>query len=265
MKLKIYSVILLMAAVSGCTTTKVQNVKHERGQLLKQEVSEPVYVSSSRKLSLTDNQVKLEQIANYETKEIKIYEKVQSTNLKKEGTTVTDSPFMAIIGTPGAILADIFTLGTVGFTSDMWVKDTHEWETVKEKLENDFIVDETSKRTYQSSPLGNAKVDVFINGVFVDTMMTDRSGMAYFDLANLLNSSDLHPKQFITNKGVNVEFRSSQAKTSKNISNRDIPENYFAIQFDKRRAELEGRKGRFENCSFIAKSKREFFECFYQS
>lgn len=265
MRYQAYFFVLLLVAVTGCTTTKVQNVRYEKGQLLKHEVSEPVYTSSTQKLSLSGNQLTLEQLDNYTTKEIRIYEKVQSTNLKREGTTVTDSPFMAIIGTPGAILADIFTFGTVGFTSEMWVKDTSEWETVKEKLENDFIVDETAKRTYKSLPLAGSNVDVFINNTRVDSLRTDANGKASFNIGSILNNANLHPKQFITNKGLNLEFTSEQAKASKKVSNKNIPESYFASQFEKRRAELETRKGRYENCSFIATSKREFFECFYQN
>jgi len=265
MRCHIYIFILLVIALTGCTTTKVQNVRYEKGQLLKHEVSEPVYTSSTQKLSLNGNQLTLKQLDNYTTKEIRIYEKVQSTSLKKEGTTVTDSPFLAIIGTPGALLVDVFSFGALGLTSEIWLKDTNEWETVKEKLENDFIVDETSKRSYKSLPLAGSNIDVFINNARVSTVRTDASGNASFNLANILDRSDLHPKQFITNKGVNLEFRSKQAKTSKKVSNKDIPESYFASQFEKRRAELEMRKGRYENCSFIANSKREFFECFYQS
>lgn len=265
MKYRAYLCMLLLIALTGCTTTKVQNVRYEKGQLLKHEVSDPVFTSSTQKLSLSGNQLTLVQLNNYTTKEIRIYEKVQSTNLKREGTTVTDSPFLAIIGTPGALLIDVFSFGALGMTSEIWLKDTNEWETVKEKLENDFIVDETSKRSYKSLPLAGSNIDVFINNTRVDSVRTDASGNASFNLANILNRSNLHPKQFITNKGVNLEFRSEQAKTSKKVSNKNIPESYFASQFEKRRAELETRKGRYENCSFIANSKREFFECFYQS
>lgn len=256
--------LLLLATVSGCTTTKVQNVRFERGQLLKHELSEPVFVSNEYKLSLSDNYVDLKKVDIYTAKEIKIYEKVQSTNLKKEGSTVTDSPFMAIIGTPGAILADIFTLGTVGFTSDMWVKDTHEWETVKKKLEDDYIVDERAIKSSKVFAVNSSSVSLFINDKYVRSINTDASGIARYDFAEILNASNTHPKQFITDKGVKLEARFENATVYRTIPNTSIPEAYFVKQFNVRRGELEERKGRFENCSFIANSKREFFECFYQ-
>ena len=253
--------LLVSVILSGCTTTNVQNVRYEKGQLLKHELSEPVFVSNEYKLSLSDQYVDLYKVDNYTAKEIKIYEKVQSTNLKREGSTVTDSPIMAIIGTPGAILADIFTLGTVGFTAEMWVKDTHEWETVKEKLENDFIVDEKAIRSLKVFPIDSSTVTLFINNKYVRSITTDENGRARYDFAEVLNASNAHPKQVITNKGVKLEARFDNATVNRTIANTNIPEAYFAKQFNVRRGELEER---FENCSFIANSKREFFECFYQ-
>ncbi len=249
---------------SGCTTTKVSNVKYVKGKLLKQETSQPVWMKNEPVLKVTQNEIILSNKDIYQTKTIKIYEKIQSTNLNTKGTTVTDSPFWAIIGTPGALFLDAMTLGMMGATAEIWTEKENSWKTVKKKLENDFIVDEKDQYSNKLTPLPGQNIAVSVNNVYVTSLVTNNNGKTTYDFTEVLLTANVSPKNLVNDQGVEIQVAYADQTKKQTFKNKDIPEAFFARQFINMQSSLKQRAGRFDNCEFIAANKREFFECYYQ-
>lgn len=264
MVLKYTLLLSLIALLSACSTTRVADVQYEKGSLLKQEESDPILERVENEMLISSTAVTLSERQVFKSKEIKIYEKIQRTEFETEGKTLTDSPFWAILGTPGALILDVFSLGMVGFTADMWVKDTREWDSIREKLADDFFIEEKVKYSETKQTMVGVPVSLFVNDNFVKSLRTNERGLANYDFAELLYISPIQPQALIYEQGVTIKAKYENTVRTEKFSNRSIPEKYFARKFEDMKDLLSQRKARFDNCNFIANNRREFFECFYQ-
>jgi hypothetical protein len=264
MRLYKLNIFLLCLFVGACTSTKVADVRYERGKLLKSEKTPEVLDSTDFELVINKDSIALNEKFIYKHTDIKIYEKIKSTSLQTEGTTMTDNPFWAIIGTPGALFLDVMTLGMMGATAEIWTKDSNEWKTIKDKLADDFFVDEKDMYTTKKLPMVNQTVQLFINNQPTQAVSTDSKGHASYSFANALYDSKVQPSELIKNQGVTVSAQYQGKQGTQKFSNKEVPESYFARKFEDMKPLLSQRAGRFGNCEFIAKNKREFFECYYE-
>lgn len=256
--------ICVCASLTACTSTEVTNVEYEKGKLLKSENTPKVLDRKENALSINRTAVSLAKKDIFKSTKIDLYEKIESTQLRTKGTTVTDSPFWAIIATPGALILDTLSLGTMGATAEVWTKNANEWKSLKSTLENDFIVEEKDTYSNETNAIQGANIRLLINDEPAGSIRTNANGLASYDFVSVLYNSNIAPKNLINDQGVNVTAAYENTQKTQKFGNKDIPEAYFARKFEEMMPILSKRKGRFGNCELIAKNKREFFECYYE-
>lgn len=256
--------LLIVLIVNGCSTTTKTSIKYERGNLVKEEKLDPVLLSEKYRLMMTSSTVKVEKTKRYSQKTVKIYEKIRKDTYKTKGLKPTDSPFLALLATPGALIMDVVTLGTQGHTKDMWTDRSTNYESVKTKLKEDFFVDEDFNKYNEGYIMQRTIVKFYLNGKYVGSSKTNDKGYASYSFEDFLAKSNIHPKNLIHNQGVKLVAGYKDLKESYQFSNSRIKESYFHNKFESLKGELQRNSARYENCSFIANNKREFFECFYQ-
>lgn len=273
-------IYLFLIAISvfnvGCSSAskKLVGTDYSRGAYVKQSGDGKTLTKQEWLVSVNSSSVRVQQKRHYKERATKYYQKIE--NQRYQVTYGSDmSDFVgALVMTPIALVGDAFlALGIlVGefmpFTVMAWedVFDTTTRYTSEQSvLPNEYITRATTDSFANTTAVASAKVDLYLNGKYQSSELTNSDGKLYFDSAELLLKSNIHPKNLIHNQGLKITASYRGVSDSVQISNSQIPDAYFKAKYQALRPEMTERVSKLENCESIASSHREVFECFYQS
>lgn len=267
---------ILCVFQAGCSSPskKLTSTNYTQGAYVKQETQDKALSKKEILLSIDTNSVSVKQKNYYTQRATDYYQKVHNKRYEvTEGADAGDV-VSAFLMTPIALVGDAFlALGIlVGefmpFTVMTWedVADTRtRYTSERDVVPNEYITKSSTNSSSKTMALKRAEVDLYLNNQFQGSKLTNDDGYLYFDSAEMLMKSNIHPKNLIHNQGLKVSASYYGVSESVQISNSQISESYFEAKYQELKPEMMGRAAKLGNCESIASSYREIFECFYQS
>jgi hypothetical protein len=254
-----------MTLLSGCTSRTLRSTDYVKGDKIGTEE-----IGSTIDSQYFNIQINSDSISTYNTQYILKKENVKYAKVRqdkyKETRVKMENPIVAIIATPLTLVMDVFSFCNFGdgcTTADMWVDIDTYYPSERKTVQGQYFTEQKQSKTKSYEVVANKEVGLYINDTFAQNITTNQEGVASYDIISLINSSEIRPQDLIYGQKVTVKAVADGVSATHSFANSSIPELYFQSAYNRLKPQLVDRKARYDNCNFIANSRREFFECYY--
>jgi hypothetical protein len=256
-----FFIALIPLVLTACTSTELVSSRTKKGNKIETTVGDITSINVSNRVEVTLSKVKITRVENLKIEEINSFQKIKSDQYKE----VTDGGIFPtkLLFTAVTLPMDIITLGAANITGKIW-NGKKRWYTEDSVVSNESIKERDFKYESKASPIENKNITLFFNKTPVANITTNKDGYATYNFHELLVESKIPPSSLIHDKGVTITAKAGKTKTSIDVENQEIPEEYFYKKYYELLPDLEMNRKRLENCNVISKNKRETFECYYQ-
>lgn len=257
--------LLGVVVVSGCSTTTLKGEERFRGELVDTTELDPEVEDRAEVLQVSHNGIALEQRTKYSRATRHDYQLM----LRKNYLTERSAPDVgSIIVAPFALACMPFLILALENPFECFgsmVTTSYDPHSEEQPLPGKFDTEIVRTTQTETQPLTGRSVAVYLNGAKAAEFVTDSRGTASFDLGQLLIASRLQPKQLVHGQALTVSAEGASARGSVRYTNDAIPEAFFQKRYEAQRESLmASNNARHGNCSIVAQSRREFYECYYQ-